>query len=286
MQTKITGRPNFDTAFNEISKGRKRTHWIWYIIPSDINKFSSNESLFYGIGPNAEALGTAQGLKVVTIPEYLNNSILSSNYIKIISEIGKQLQNYKTTQKINDDNEDLKNFLINLMGGYDANRIPVDYNKLTSSVLNFQPEMVQKNISTTQIDYLYKILKYFYDQDKKGKAAPGKVLPAAPPKPTATGDIKSKEYQAQEKKEFDEFMITPQNIFTSQSDKGSVDKNIEAIANCINDSNIKFTVTSFLKDRVYASAVYYILNDLYYFTNNPNSKFFILSFQQSKCVKP
>jgi uncharacterized protein (DUF1810 family) len=288
MQTKITGRPNFETAFNEITNGRKRTHWIWYIIPSDINSYSSDESLLYGIGPNASALGKTDGLQVVTVSEYLNNSILRDNYIKIISEIGKKLQNYKTATKIStDENKNIKEFLINLMGGYDANGRPVDYNKLTSSVLNFQPELVKKNVSNYQINYLHKVLKYFYDEDQKGKVAPGKGapgkgLPASPPKPSAPVDIKSKEDQALEKKEFDEFMITPQNIFTSQSDNDSVDKNIQAIVNCIKDPNIKFRVTLFLKDQVYASKVYYILNDLYYFTNNPNSKFF--SSNQEDCI--
>ena len=180
MQTKITGRPNFDTAFNEILQGRKRTHWIWYIIPSDINNFSSDESLFYGIGSNASALGNTQGLKVVTVSEYLNNSILRGNYIKIINEIGKQSDKYQKANHLTDVSQDLKKFLINLMGGYDASGRPVDYNKLTSSVLNFHPEMVTKKIITPEIDYLYKILKYFYDEDRKGKAAPGKVLPVAP----------------------------------------------------------------------------------------------------------
>jgi O-acetyl-ADP-ribose deacetylase (regulator of RNase III) len=283
MQTKTTGRPNFDTAFNEILQGRKSTHWIWYIIPSDINKFSSDESLLYGIGPNASALGKTEGLQVVTVSEYLNNSILRDNYIKIISEIGKQLDKYeKSNVKLSYTSQDIKKFLINLMGGYDANGIPVDYNKLTSSVLNFQPELLNKNKSNFYIDNLHKVLKYFYDEDQKGKVAPGKGLPAAPPKPSAPLDIKSKEDQAQEKKEFDEFMITPQTIFTSKSDEGSVDKNIDAIANCIKDPNIKFTVTSFLKDQVYAAAVYYILNDLFYFTNNTKSEFF--SSNKQDCI--
>jgi len=189
MQTKITGRPNFDTAFNEILKGRKSTHWIWYVIPSDINNFSSDESLFYGIGTNASVRGKAEGLQVVTVSEYLNNSILRGNYIKIINEIGKQLDKYQKANHLTDVSQDLKKFLINLMGGYDASGRPVDYNKLTSSVLNFHPEMVTKKIITPEIDYLYKILKYFYDEDQKGKpaapaapAAPGKGSPAAPGK--------------------------------------------------------------------------------------------------------
>lgn len=46
---------DYDTALSEIRSGRKRSHWIWYILPQVKGLGFSSTSEFYGIDGLAEA---------------------------------------------------------------------------------------------------------------------------------------------------------------------------------------------------------------------------------------
>ncbi len=67
----IMHEKNYQTALNEIKKGKKRTHWIWYIFPIMKGLRDSKMSNYYGIKNFEEAI------------EYLNNNILREHLIEI-----------------------------------------------------------------------------------------------------------------------------------------------------------------------------------------------------------
>ena len=62
---------DYDTAFAEISQGRKRSHWIWYIFPQIQGLGFSETSKFYAIKNIDEAA------------EYLKHPILGERLIRI-----------------------------------------------------------------------------------------------------------------------------------------------------------------------------------------------------------
>lgn len=64
---------DYKTAFKEVSKGRKVSHWIWYIFPQLRGLGRSRFSLFYGIVGREEA------------EEYLRHPILGVR-LKTITE--------------------------------------------------------------------------------------------------------------------------------------------------------------------------------------------------------
>jgi uncharacterized protein (DUF1810 family) len=47
--------PVFASALEELKKGRKRTHWMWFVFPQLRGLGSSSMATFYGIGSLAEA---------------------------------------------------------------------------------------------------------------------------------------------------------------------------------------------------------------------------------------
>ena len=61
----------FDSAYAEISSGRKRGHWMWFIFPQLKSLGQSETELFYGITCLDEAR------------EYLKNDYLRQNLVKI-----------------------------------------------------------------------------------------------------------------------------------------------------------------------------------------------------------
>jgi ubiquitin C-terminal hydrolase/nicotinic acid mononucleotide adenylyltransferase len=169
---------SYTTALKEIQGGQKTTHWIWYIIPSDIHAGSSIMSVFYGIGPNATNSAKQEKVKVLSVDDYLNNNTLRTRYIAIVTEIGKKLISYSYSNggiQPNDDKARL--FLINLMSG------ETDYAKLTSSVLNFYDKLQAIIGYNNNISVLYETLKYFYD--KEPGITPGAAQPPVPPVPPA-----------------------------------------------------------------------------------------------------
>ena len=46
---------DFASAYDELRRGRKRTHWIWYVFPQMKGLGSSDTAIMYGIGSAGEA---------------------------------------------------------------------------------------------------------------------------------------------------------------------------------------------------------------------------------------
>ena len=70
----------YEKALDEIKKGKKRSHWIWYILPILKGLRNSKKSLYYGIKDLEEA------------KEYLKNDLLRSHLIemcKALLNLGK-----------------------------------------------------------------------------------------------------------------------------------------------------------------------------------------------------
>ena len=64
---------DFDTALSEIRRGRKRSHWMWYIFPQIQGLGFSSTSVYYAIQNMAEA------------EDFLNDPYLGAN-LRTISE--------------------------------------------------------------------------------------------------------------------------------------------------------------------------------------------------------
>ena len=147
--TNITSKkPQITTAIDEIKYkeaeqsipeqfGHKTGHWIWYILPSDLDARTHN-ALFFHLGPKAKA-NKDYGRITLSIEEYLDNEILRTNYMRIIDAIF-------TNNRINNNLDEHK--LKAIMQGYNN----VDYDKLQRSLINFTPiliaklELINKNI--------------------------------------------------------------------------------------------------------------------------------------------
>lgn len=61
----------YETAFSEIKKGSKRSHWMWFIFPQLRGLGSSKMSYIFGVNGIEEA------------KEYLNHPVLSARLIEI-----------------------------------------------------------------------------------------------------------------------------------------------------------------------------------------------------------
>lgn len=68
-------KEDYDMAFREISSGRKRNHYMWYIFPQIKGLGRSSTSRYYGI----------LGLKEAK--EYMENEYLSTNLVNISSKL-------------------------------------------------------------------------------------------------------------------------------------------------------------------------------------------------------
>ena len=66
---------NYENALAEIKKGRKTSHWIWFIFPQLKNLGSSRNAKYYGI----ENLDEAK--------KYLENKILRRHLLEISQEL-------------------------------------------------------------------------------------------------------------------------------------------------------------------------------------------------------
>ena len=76
---------NYEKALNEIKQGKKRTHWIWYILPIMKGLRESKTANFYGIKNFEEATN------------YLKNDILRGHLIemsKALLDLGNANINY------------------------------------------------------------------------------------------------------------------------------------------------------------------------------------------------
>ena len=70
-------KEDYDMAFREISKGKKRNHYMWYIFPQVKGLGRSSTAKYYGI----EGLDEAR--------EYMENEYLVNNLIAISNELLK-----------------------------------------------------------------------------------------------------------------------------------------------------------------------------------------------------
>ena len=68
-------KEDYDMAFREISNGRKRNHYMWYIFPQIKGLGHSSTSRYYRIDGLEEA------------KEYMENEYLSNNLIKISQKL-------------------------------------------------------------------------------------------------------------------------------------------------------------------------------------------------------
>ena len=116
---------NFKTALAEINSGEKKTHWIWYIIPSNLPPLSDTAT-FFKIDKTSDSKGN------LTAEQYLSNDFLRRNYIIIINAIYEQYIPKSTGKSVSDNIEILKK----IMGS------DVDYNKLINSIGIFYPVLI------------------------------------------------------------------------------------------------------------------------------------------------
>jgi uncharacterized protein (DUF1810 family) len=69
----------YEEALTEIRNGRKRGHWIWYVLPQLVGLGQSSMSRAYAIAGRAEA------------EAYLRDPVLSARYLEITTAIADQL---------------------------------------------------------------------------------------------------------------------------------------------------------------------------------------------------
>ena len=70
-------KEDYDMAFREISNGKKRNHYMWYIFPQVKGLGRSSTAKYYGIDGLDEAR------------EYMENEYLANNLINISNELLK-----------------------------------------------------------------------------------------------------------------------------------------------------------------------------------------------------
>jgi len=104
QEGKTRGYPGFDQALQELQRGQKTSHWIWYILPQLKALGFSNNAKFYGIANLSEAC------------DYLCDPDLCARYMAMVSLIARQVKTIP---------------LAKLMGG------DTDAKKLTSSLTLF-----------------------------------------------------------------------------------------------------------------------------------------------------
>ena len=68
---------SYEIALKEIKKGRKASHWMWYIFPQITGLGLSDTAKFYAIKNRNEAI------------EYMNHDILGTRLIEISNELLK-----------------------------------------------------------------------------------------------------------------------------------------------------------------------------------------------------
>lgn len=78
---KAQANGEFDAALAEITAGRKRSHWIWYVFPQIAGLGQSHMSQLYALRDRAEA------------EQYLRDPVLSQRLLEISQAAGKHLKN-------------------------------------------------------------------------------------------------------------------------------------------------------------------------------------------------
>ncbi|MDP2407762.1 MAG: DUF1810 domain-containing protein [Hydrogenophaga sp.] len=67
----------FETALAELRQGRKKSHWIWFVLPQLRGLGTSHHAQFYGIGGAAEAVA------------YLAHPLLETRLIECVRAISQ-----------------------------------------------------------------------------------------------------------------------------------------------------------------------------------------------------
>ncbi|MDH5433497.1 MAG: DUF1810 domain-containing protein [Gammaproteobacteria bacterium] len=67
----------YSTALNELTKGKKRSHWMWFIFPQIAGLGYSSTAIFFSIKHKQEAI------------DYLNHPILGKRLIEITEAVVK-----------------------------------------------------------------------------------------------------------------------------------------------------------------------------------------------------
>ena len=70
----------FETAFSELTAGRKRSHWIWYIFPQLEGLGQSSMAVHYGLRGAAEATA------------YLRDAVLRDRLLRLTAIVAAHLQ--------------------------------------------------------------------------------------------------------------------------------------------------------------------------------------------------
>ena len=68
-------RASYDVALAEIRRGRKRTHWMWFIFPQLADLGRSSTAKYYGIRSRGEAL------------VYLDHQVLGPRYAECVAAL-------------------------------------------------------------------------------------------------------------------------------------------------------------------------------------------------------
>lgn len=72
----VTAQENdYETALSEITNGRKRSHWMWYIFPQIQGLGFSETSRYYGLKDILEA------------EEFMNHEVLGSRLLRITNQL-------------------------------------------------------------------------------------------------------------------------------------------------------------------------------------------------------
>jgi len=116
---------SYQTALSEIKRGRKTSHWMWYIFPQIVGLGKSGTAVYYGIRDLNEA------------EEYLQNPILGERLIEI-SEVLLTLQETNATAIFGStDNKKLKSCMT-LFSKVDG--APDIFSKILDKYFNGQPD--------------------------------------------------------------------------------------------------------------------------------------------------
>jgi nicotinic acid mononucleotide adenylyltransferase len=167
----LTGS-TFEEALTEINNGKKKSHWMWYIFPSD-RQGQTPCSTFFKLGPIAsnDALGSK---KTKSIKDYLDDKQLRTNYIKITEALYDKLK--EILYDDDDEGETPQRILKDIMTTSEDSKNRVDYYKLKNSIQNFYMPLKAKLKSLPVYDgepfikkmnYLNAVLNDIKDPDYK-----------------------------------------------------------------------------------------------------------------------
>lgn len=94
----------YETALSEINSGKKKRHWIWYLIPTppyivDGKVKVSDENKKYALRDNDDDIEGKQAAKAYL--DYNQEGVnLGENYYNLLNAIDKQINNYKSAKDL------------------------------------------------------------------------------------------------------------------------------------------------------------------------------------------